>query len=99
MTGFDKDLVARTVKAIEAIIKEYEIGEIVSGPIVRILEFGAIVDLGGGRDGMIHVSELREGFVKRVEDVVKLGDVVTAKVIKYDPENGKIGLSLKALKS
>ncbi len=99
VTGVDKELVARTVKAIEAIIKEYEIGEIVSGPIVRILEFGAIVDLGGGRDGMIHVSELREGFVKRVEDVVKLGDVVTAKVIKYDPENGKIGLSLKALKS
>jgi len=46
------------------------------GPIVKILEFGAIVDLGGGADGMIHVSELKQGFVKQVEDVVHLGDHV-----------------------
>jgi len=77
-------------------MREYKIGDIVEGPIIKILEFGAIVDLGGGQDGMIHVSELREGFVKKVEDVVKLGDVVKVKIIKA--ENGKIGLSLKALK-
>ena len=77
------------------IVREYKIGEIVEGPVVRILEFGAIVDLGGGRDGMIHVSELKEGFVKKVEDVVKIGDVVKAKVLRV--ENGKIGLSLKGV--
>lgn len=74
---------------------EYAPGDIVEGPIIKILEFGAIVDLGGGRDGMIHVSELREGFVKRVEDVVHLGDRVRAKVVRV--EENRIGLSLKQL--
>ena len=45
---------------------------------MRTLEFGAIVEFGFGRDGMIHVSELKEGFVKKVEDVVKVGDFVRA---------------------
>ncbi|MBI5401331.1 polyribonucleotide nucleotidyltransferase [Candidatus Wolfebacteria bacterium] len=83
------------VNIIKSITKEFQINEIVEGPVIKILEFGAIVDLGGGRDGMIHVSELKEGFVKKVEDVVKLGDFVRAKVVKVD--NGRIGLSIKAL--
>ena len=70
-------------------------GEIVEGQVIRTLEFGAIVDLGSGKDGMIHVSELKEGFVKKVEDVVKVGDIVRAKIVKK--ENGKIGLSIKQL--
>ncbi|KKU91591.1 MAG: Polyribonucleotide nucleotidyltransferase [Candidatus Jorgensenbacteria bacterium GW2011_GWA1_48_11] len=86
----------KTLEIVKQMMREYKIGDIVEGPIIKILEFGAIVDLGGGQDGMIHVSELREGFVKKVEDVVKLGDVVKVKIIKA--ENGKIGLSLKALK-
>jgi polyribonucleotide nucleotidyltransferase len=80
---------------IKSLMREFEIGEIIEGPIIKILEFGAIVDLGGDKDGMIHVSELKEGFVKKVEDVVKLGDTVRAKIIKFD--NGKIGLSMKGV--
>lgn len=99
VAGVDKELVARAVRSIEQIIKEYEVGEVVTGPIVKIFEFGAIVDLGGGRDGMIHVSELADGFVKNPEDVVKLGQVVTVKIVKADRESGKIGLSLKAMKN
>lgn len=99
VVGVNKELVARAVASIEGMIRQYEIGEIVTGPIIKIFEFGAIVDLGGGQDGMIHVSELGEGFVRSAEDVVKLGQVVTAKVVKIDPERGKIGLSLKAMKN
>ncbi len=95
IAGLDDDAVKHAVERVRQITKEYQVGEIVEGPIVRILEFGAIVDLGGGRDGMIHVSELKNGYVKKVEDVVKLGDVVKAKIVKI--ENGKMGLSLKAL--
>ncbi len=84
------------LKEINLIVKGFEVGDIVEGPIVRILDFGAIVDLGGGKDGMIHVSELKDGFVKNVQDVVKIGDEVTAKVIKS--EAGKIGLSLRQVK-
>lgn len=78
------------------LVKEYKPGDVVEGPVVKILEFGAIVDLGGGRDGMIHVSELKEGFVKQVEEVVHLGDRVKAVVVRV--EDGRIALSLKRLR-
>jgi len=90
----NKEQAQMALDQIKSIVKEYEVGEIIEGEVIKILDFGAIVDLGGGRDGMIHVSELKEGYVKKVEDVVKLGDRVKAKVIRVDPE-GKIGLSLK----
>ncbi len=54
------------------------------------------MDLGGGRDGMIHVSELKNGYVKTVTEVVKVGDFVRAKIIRAD-EDGRIGLSIKQL--
>ncbi|MDD4818966.1 MAG: S1 RNA-binding domain-containing protein, partial [Candidatus Colwellbacteria bacterium] len=92
----EKSSLEAGVKEVEAILKEYNIGEIVEGNVVRVLDFGAIVDLGGGRDGMVHVSELKEGFVKNVTDVINVGDFVRAKVIKV--EEGKIGLSIKQLK-
>lgn len=93
IAGVDKELTERAYNTVKAITREFKIGDIVNGKIVRILEFGAIVDLGGNKDGMVHVSELKEGFVKKVEDVVHLGDEVIAKVIRV--EDGKIGLSLK----
>jgi polyribonucleotide nucleotidyltransferase len=95
VSGVDLAKVEAAVAEIMGMTKEWKVGEIVEGPIIKILEFGAIVDLGGGADGMIHVSELKQGFVKNVEDVVHLGDHVRAKIIKA--ENGKIGLSLKQM--
>ncbi|MEK7568205.1 MAG: polyribonucleotide nucleotidyltransferase [Patescibacteria group bacterium] len=83
------------VAEIKAITREFRPGEIVEGEVIKILDFGAIVDLGGGKDGMIHVSELKSGYVEKVEDVVKIGDKVRAKIIRS--ENGRIGLSLKDL--
>ncbi|MEK7115246.1 MAG: polyribonucleotide nucleotidyltransferase [Patescibacteria group bacterium] len=83
------------LKQVEAITHEYKIGEMVEGRIVKVLDFGAILEFGPGMDGMIHVSELKNGFVKKVEDVVKVGDFVRAKIIRM--EDGRIGLSLKNL--
>ncbi len=95
VSGTDRAMVEKARLMVEAIVHEYRIGEIVEGPIIKVLDFGAIMDLGAGKDGMIHVSELKNGFVERVEDVVKMGDVVRAKVIRV--EQGRIGLSMKAL--
>jgi len=92
----DKSALEAGVKEVQAILREFKIGDIVEGDVIRILDFGAIVDLGGGKDGMIHVSELKEGFVKNVTDVINMGDFVRAKIIKV--EEGKIGLSIKQLK-
>jgi len=83
------------INFIQSLTKEFEVGEIIEGKIIKLLEFGAIVDLGGGNDGMIHISEVKSGFLKDINEVLKLGDVVKAKIIKV--ENGKIGLSIKAL--
>lgn len=94
----DPESAKKAIAMIEGMTKEYEIGEIVEGPIVKLLDFGAIVDLGGGRDGMIHISEVKNGFVNKITDVLKMDQVVKAKVVKVD-ENGKIGLSIKALSS
>ncbi len=95
VSGPDAKQAEAALEAIKAMTREFKVGEIVEGPIVKILDFGAIVDLGGGMDGMIHVSELKEGFVKNVYDVVKLGDFVRAKIVKV--EDGRIGLSLKQM--
>ncbi|MFH1759407.1 MAG: polyribonucleotide nucleotidyltransferase [Patescibacteria group bacterium] len=81
---------------VEGIVHEYKVGEIVEGNIVKIMEFGAILEFAPGQDGMIHISELKEGFVKKVEEVVKMGDFVRAKIIRM--ERGKMSLSLKGLK-
>jgi polyribonucleotide nucleotidyltransferase len=91
----DKKSAEAAALFIKSLMREFEIGEIIEGKIIKTLEFGAIVDLGGGKDGMIHVSELKDGFVKKVEDVVNLGDTVRAKIIKLD--NGKTGLSMKGV--
>ena len=98
VSGKDRATTQAAYDAVMSIVKEYKVGDMVEGPIVKILEFGAIVQIDSGHDGMIHVSELKEGFVKKVDDVVKLGDVVKAKVVKVDPGSGKIGLSLKQVK-
>ncbi|RME57328.1 polyribonucleotide nucleotidyltransferase [Candidatus Parcubacteria bacterium] len=93
----DMEKAHAAAKEIEMMTKEFHEGDIVEGRVSKILDFGAIVDLGGGQDGMVHVSELKNGYVKEVSDVVKEGDVVKAKVIKVDPATGRIGLSLKRL--
>ncbi len=96
VTSVDSEKAQMAIDYIKSITYEFNVGEIVEGEVIKILDFGAIVDLGGGRDGMIHVSELKQGFVEKVEDVVRIGDVIKAKVVKI--ENGRIGLSLKAMK-
>ncbi|MDP3991674.1 MAG: polyribonucleotide nucleotidyltransferase [Candidatus Colwellbacteria bacterium] len=97
VSGHDMELVNQAVSEIKAIVKEFEVGEIVKGKVFKVFDFGALVDIGGGKSGLIHVSELKNEFVKEVTDVVKIGDSVTAKVIKI--ENGRVDLSLKRMES
>lgn len=91
----DQKALDAAIEEINLITREIKVGAVVEGPVIKILEFGAIVDLGGGMDGMVHVSELKEGFVKKVDDVLKLGDFVRAKVVRV--EDDRIGLSIKQL--
>jgi S1 RNA binding domain protein len=72
------------------------VGDEVAGAVEHIAPYGAFVRLGTGQKAMIHISELSHGFVKKVEDVLELGQNIRAKVIKID-ERGRIDLSLKAM--
>ncbi len=78
----------------ERVFSSLEIGSRVTGVVSRIVDFGAFVDL-GGIDGLIHISELSWGRVKKVKDVLAVGDTVTVNVLELDKEKGKISLSLK----
>ncbi|MEX2285605.1 MAG: S1 RNA-binding domain-containing protein [Planctomycetaceae bacterium] len=75
----------------------YPAGQTVSGQVTRITDFGAFVELEPGLEGLIHISELEYRRVKRVDEVLKVGQTVVAKVLEVDSERKRIGLSLKAL--
>jgi CRISPR-associated protein Cmr6 len=78
-------------------LQELQPGQVLEGQVRSIAEFGAFVDIGVGQDGLIHISELAEGFVKHVEDVVQIGQTVRVKVLNVEQRGGKwrIGLTLK----
>ncbi|MCX5670291.1 MAG: S1 RNA-binding domain-containing protein, partial [Planctomycetota bacterium] len=80
---------------IEALTQEVQIGRIYTGTVVSIKDFGAFIEILPGQDGMCHVSELADKYVKNVGDVVKMGDTVRVKVISVD-DTGRIKLSRKA---
>ena len=82
-----------TVAIIMAIVKDPEVGDEFEGEVVRILDFGAFVNIAPGKDGMIHISKLAKERVEKVTDVVNIGDAVKVKVIKID-EKGRIDLKL-----
>jgi len=96
VTGLNENDVEAALKTIESITHEYKIGDIVEGTVSKILDFGAVVDLGPHKDGLLHISELAYRHVEKVEDVVKIGETIKVKVIRVDPD-GRIGLSLKAM--
>ena len=87
---------AKAREMIESIVKEVEVGEIYFGKVVRIMNFGAFVELIPGKDGMVHISRLAEHHVKKVEDEVKIGDRILVKVIEIDSQN-RVNLSRKGL--
>lgn len=79
----------------ESIEKTIPVGSRIKGKVTKITAFGAFIELENGIEGLVHVTELSDQAFAKVEDVVKVGDEVTAKVIKLDPEHKKIALSIK----
>jgi polyribonucleotide nucleotidyltransferase len=82
-------------KRIEAITAEVEVGKIYEGPVLRLLDFGAIVQLLPGKDGLLHISQIAKERVNQVSDYLKEGQIVRVKVLEAD-EKGRVRLSMKA---
>ena len=98
ITAEKEEAAEKAIDWIKSITREVRIGEVFQGKVKRILTFGAFAEILPGQEGLIHISELAPFRVNKVEDVVKIGDVVPVKVISVD-EQGRINLSLKEAES
>jgi polyribonucleotide nucleotidyltransferase len=85
----------RAVKMVEDLTREAKIGDLYTGKVTRILDFGAMVEILPGKEGLVHISELAEHRVATVQDEVKLGDEITVKVVEID-SLGRVNLSRRA---
>ena len=92
----DADRAAAAKKRIEEITAEVEVGKIYEGPVTKILDFGALINLLPGKDGLLHISQIAHERVEKVTDYLKEGQVVRVKVLETD-EKGRVKLSMKAL--
>ena len=87
----DAQAAAKARRLIEGIAKDVEVGEVYTGKVVRMMNFGVFVELLPGKDGMIHISKLAKGRVEKCEDVVKIGDELEVKVVEIDSQ-GRVNL-------
>ncbi|HZK46506.1 MAG TPA: S1 RNA-binding domain-containing protein, partial [Atopostipes sp.] len=94
--GEDPDMMARAREIIEELTEEVEVGKIYHGTVKRVENYGAFVEIIKGKDGLCHVSELSDKFVKNPEDIVSVGDKLDVKVLEID-KMGRLNLSHKAV--
>ena len=92
--GEDQAMIDRAIEIIEELTEEVEVGKIYKGKVVRIENFGAFVEVIKGTDGLVHISELADGYVKNVTDVVKMGEEIDVLVTEID-NMGRVNLSRK----
>lgn len=100
--GLDSEKISLSIKRLkenpwDILAKKYKLNDSITASISRISKFGAFMDLEGWIQGLIHLSEISHGVVKDIRDHIKVGEEVTAKIINFEPEKKRIGLSLKAL--
>lgn len=96
ISSINEEMNQKARKIIEDIVREVEVGQMYLGKVKRIEKFGAFVELFTGKDGLVHISELAEERIGKVEDVVSLGDEILVKVTEIDKQ-GRVNLSRKAV--
>ena len=94
VTAEKEEAAKKAIAWIKNITREVKVGEVFQGKVKRILDFGSFVEIFPGQEGLIHISQLAPFRVEKVEDIVKVGDIVPVKVISID-EQGRINLSSK----
>ena len=92
----DAERANAALEMIEDIVREIEVGGIYYGTVTKIMAFGAFVDVGCGKEGLLHISKISKERIKNVEDVLKVGDKVTVKVYEID-DQGRVNLTMKDL--
>ena len=90
----EEEKMKQAMEMIEILTHEYVVGEKVKGIVTRIANFGAFIDLGGGKEGLVHISKIANRRIDKVEDVLKEGQLVEAKILEVD-DDGKISLDMR----
>ncbi len=94
----DEESGQRALKMVERITKGIQVGEVFEGKVVRVMNFGAFVELEDEKEGLLHISKISEKRVEKVEDVLKIGDIIKVKVYEIDSQ-GRINLTAKGLEN
>ena len=94
ISGIDYEKANKALQIVKTIANDPEVGAIYKGKVVRIMQFGAFVEIAPGKDGLVHISKLDKSRVEKVEDVVSIGDEIIVKVMEIDNQ-GRINLSRK----
>ena len=96
VAAVEKEASDKAIQAITLMTMTPEVGKIYTGTVRRLLDFGAFVEIAPGKDGLVHISELSTNRVEKVEDAVKVGDVVEVKLVKID-DMGRLNLSIRSV--
>lgn len=96
VSGENKEAAEAALARIEALTEDIQVGRVYTGKVSSVKDFGAFIEIAPGKDGLCHISELSDGFVKNVSDVCKVGDTLEVKVIAVDDQN-RVKLSRKVL--
>lgn len=100
--GIEEEKISLSVKRLKAnpwqvLAEKYQVGDIIEAPVLRMSQFGIFLELDGGISGLIHLSEIPADVAKSMEEKIHVGEMIKARIITFDPEAKRIGLSLKAL--
>jgi polyribonucleotide nucleotidyltransferase len=97
VSGSNKAAIDAALERIKRIVAQPEVNEVYNGKIKSIVQFGAFVEILPGKEGLLHISEIDWRRIEKVEDVLKVGEMIDVKLIDIDPKTGKLKLSRKAL--
>ena len=95
VAGVDQEMLDKAISTIESLTRDVELNEVYMGKVTKILQFGALVEILPGKEGLLHISKISKERVNKVEDVLNVGDEILVKVVEINKEEGKFSLSAK----
>ena len=95
VAGIDQEMIDRAITIIESLTKDVELNETYLGKVTKLLQFGALVEILPGKEGLLHISKISKDRVEKVEDVLSVGDEILVKVVEINEKEGKFSLSAK----
>ena len=95
VAGIDQEMIDKAIAIIESLTKDVELNETYLGKVTKILQFGALVEILPGKEGLLHISKISKDRVEKVEDVLNVGDEILVKVVEINEKEGKFSLSAK----